>query len=106
MKQKRCSEEKTQITVSYLNQCIQQYSEHMDWSKIIYSLAGWAEYCATIEFDTEVSDYAPILIDKLEELKACVDNDKRPFEADINFLITKYNLDIKETKQHFKILPY
>lgn len=99
-------EEKTQKTVSYLNKCVQQYSNQIEWWRIIYSLEGWAEYFATSEYDTVVSDYAPKLIEKLEILKENVDNDRRPFEEDIDFLIKKYSLDIEEAKLHLKIEPY
>ncbi len=98
-------DERTKKTVSYLNTCIQEYSGQIEWSQIIYSLEGWAEYFATTEYDGMVSDYAPKMIEKLEVLKDYIDNDRKPFEADIDFLIQKFGFDLDEAKLHLKLVP-
>jgi len=98
--------DKTQKTVIYLNQCINKYSNQVEWLKILYSLAGWAEYFATNEYDTVVEEYAPQLIEKLEILKEYVDSGRMLLETDIDFLINKYSLEIDGSKLHLKIEPY
>lgn len=97
--------ERTKITVNYMNTCIQEYSGNIDWSKIMYSLEGWAEYFATTEYDSEVSDYAPKFIQKLNILKEYIENDRKLFEADIDCLIQKFGLNLGEAKLHLDLIP-
>ncbi len=95
----------TEETVNYLNKCIQEYSSQNDWRGIICSLEGWAEYFSTTEYDCEVSDYAPKMIEKLNILKGYMDEDRKPFEADIDVLIHKFGLDLEEAKLHLELVP-
>lgn len=96
-------EERTKKTVNYLNECIQQNSSQGDWSRVLYSLEGWAEYFATTEYDGMVSDYAPKLIERLEILKDYINTDRKPVEADIDVLIETFGIDLEEAKSHIKM---
>jgi hypothetical protein len=65
-----------------------------------------AEVYAADAFDCEVSDYAPILSDKLTMLNEYVDRGNKIFEADIDSLIKKFGLNLHESKLHFKHESY
>jgi len=97
--------EKTEATVNYVNKSIKAYSNEVEWWRIIISLDGWAEVYATEAFDCQVSDYAPMLSDKLEMLKEYIDRGNKIFEADIDSLIKKFGLNLHEAKLHLKLEP-
>jgi hypothetical protein len=97
--------EKTVATVNYVNKCINAYSNEIEWWSIIYSLDGWAEVYATDAFDSELSDYAPVLSDKFTMLKEYIDRGNKIFEADIDSLIKKFGLNLQESKLHLKLVP-
>jgi len=96
-------DERSIKTVNYLNQCISEYLGSVEEWEIIYSLEGWAEYFATNAYDVEVSDYAPKLIEKLEIVKDYVNQNRHVLEADIDFLIQEFDINLKEVKPHLKL---
>lgn len=98
--------EKTEATVNNVNKSINAYANEIEWWRIMISLDGWAEVYATEAFDCEVSDYAPILSNKLTMLKEYIDRGNKIFETDIDSLITKFGLNLQKSKLHLKLEPY
>jgi hypothetical protein len=62
------NKEKKASTVNHLNTCIAAF-RRFGPARTLYSMAAWAEYHATIEFDCLVADYAPQLIYVLDDIK-------------------------------------
>jgi len=64
------NKEKTASTVKHINACVAAYRiVGLSPAQTLYSMAAWAEFHATIELDGMVSDYAPELIDVLDDIK-------------------------------------
>jgi len=68
--QQMTNNEKTASTVQHINVCIAACrSVGLSPAQTLYSMAAWAELHATIEFNGMVADYAPELIDVLDDIK-------------------------------------
>ncbi len=62
------NKEKSASTVNHLNACTAAFRSFGP-ARTLYSMAAWAEFHATIEYDGMVSDYAPELIEVLDDIK-------------------------------------